>query len=235
MPSEAGAYAWCQFIRVAGVEVEVGRTKSQNRQERRGRHCYRRTVITSAEIARMWKNVFGVFAPLGYVCRGELPARWLRIHSLPESKRYPETEAEYRELLRRHNEVATTVLGEDEQCILFATTFSNRRAGPDIADMPAVDDAKFFYVPELSTKEPTEQIWANVSAASISWRRSLFDSLITAVADESVGPVLFANVERRAAYAPYDGGADLFVDTSETVALLKKKWRGWLSVRVDGL
>lgn len=66
-----------------------------------------------------WKRTFGKFAPLGYVCREKLPSRWLRIHSLPKSKRYPQTEAEYRELLRRHNEVATDLLGEGDECALF--------------------------------------------------------------------------------------------------------------------
>ncbi len=191
-------------------------------------------MVNSAEVADKWKYVFGIFAPLGHVCRARLAARWLRIHSLPESKRYPEVEADYRELLRRHNDVATAILGEGEACVLFVNSFAEQPTRPGRNDLPKIDGAKFHHVPELAT-EASDGIWTNVAAALITWRATHFDSLIRSVAAVTVGPILVANFERKAAYAPYDGGADLIVDTTESVALLKKKWRDWLSPRIDGL
>jgi len=196
---------------------------------------FRDEPMTSTEIATMWKRTFGDFAPLGYVCRHELRERWLRIHSLPASKRYPDTETEYGELLRRHNEVATIVLGEGEECALFVTTFGEQCASLAERGLPVIDHATFVDVPELATEQRGERISANVAVAWVSWKRTHFDFLIRSVADESAGGVLFANFRRHTAYAPYDGGADVFVDTPEQVALKKKQWSGWLSPRKDGL
>lgn len=177
--------------------------------------------MTSAEIANSWKQSFGDFAPVGFVCRERLRPRWLRIHSLPGSKRYPDTDADYVELLRRHNEAATAVLGEHEECVLFAGTYAH--------DLPVIEGISFVAVPELSIDDMT------FAAAPCSWKRTRFDSLIAAVADERAGPVLFANFSRRSAYAPYDGGADLFLDSAERVLPLKTKWSAWLSPRNDEL
>ena len=44
--------------------------------------------------------------------------RWLRVHSLPEGKRYPETEGERRLMLSRHNAAADAIVGT-ECCVLL--------------------------------------------------------------------------------------------------------------------
>ncbi len=49
-----------------------------------------------------WKKEFGNVAPVGFVLRQHLQAHWVRFHSLPESKRYPESVSEYAELILRH-------------------------------------------------------------------------------------------------------------------------------------
>ena len=58
-------------------------------------------------LAEEWKRRF-VNPPISHWMR-DSPG-WLRIHSLPGSKRYPESDAEYAEMVRRHNAVAQAVL-----------------------------------------------------------------------------------------------------------------------------
>jgi hypothetical protein len=81
--------------------------------------------MDSTETAAAWKRAFGDAVPLGHVCRRMIAERWVRIHSLPESKRYPEDEDDFRELLSRHNAVATAVLGEGERFVLFDARFGD--------------------------------------------------------------------------------------------------------------
>jgi len=157
--------------------------------------------MNPSDLAAQWTTAFGPFPPLGYICREHLHDRWLRIHNLPESKRYPDCEAEYAELLRRHNEVATTVLGNGEPCVLFVASYGD----------------------------------APIIATPVIWQPHAFDHLIRAVADEDHGPALFANIQHRTAYAPYDGGADFFLDSPESASWLKRQWASWLSSRADGL
>lgn len=191
--------------------------------------------MKSPEIAMMWRRAFGDVVPVGFLCRAGLPSRWLRIHSLPGSKRYPDHEAEYQELLRRHNHVATTLLGEGEECLLFVATLGQQPGSPSEPEVPSLDAAAFFRVPELLVPETAEDPEVEVAVTIVSWHANRFDPLITAVADGRAGPVLFANCDRRAAYAPYDGGADLFLDSPERVAQMKITWTNWSSPRHDGL
>ena len=58
----------------------------------------------STETALLWGVVVVALGALvvGWVLRGVVPERWVRFHSLPESKRYAESEDEEAEVLRRH-------------------------------------------------------------------------------------------------------------------------------------
>lgn len=42
----------------------------------------------------IWTTYFSELAPVGHVLRKALPDRWLRVHSLPQSKRYPESDVD---------------------------------------------------------------------------------------------------------------------------------------------
>jgi hypothetical protein len=174
--------------------------------------------------------------PIGYICRQALQDRWLRIHSLPESKRYPEDEAEFRELLQRHNEVATAVLGEGSQCVLFAVSYDEQPGPADMSDLPCVDGSAVLQVPQLSFRPSDELVplWARVAAIVMSWRRGALDPLLREVAEDRTR-VIVANLGLGTAYAPYDGGADLILGSAEAVGPAKAAWRPWLSERADGL
>lgn len=76
-------------------------------------------------LARLLNAAFGELPPVGHVLRSAIAERWLRIHSLPHSKRYAETEPEYDELLRRHNELALEVLGPRNPALLVLHAWGN--------------------------------------------------------------------------------------------------------------
>lgn len=57
-----------------------------------------------------WTSRFVRLPPLGHKLRRELPYRWLRIHSLPGSKRYADSEADYQEILSRQRAIAIEIL-----------------------------------------------------------------------------------------------------------------------------
>lgn len=191
--------------------------------------------MDSSQIATRWRMAFGAAPPVAFVCRDALESRWLRIHSLPGSKRYPSNESEYDELLRRHNTVAEAVLGEEAECVLFMASFGSPAMNPIVADLLTAREAAFVPLPELSTAIDGGSESINFAAALVSWRSRRFDSLIRAIADDRSGPVMFANLDRSTAYAPYDGGADLFLASREMAATMTIVWSDWLSSRADGL
>ena len=188
-------------------------------------------------VAQAWIARFGDALPAGHLCReSSLKERWLRIHSLPESKRYPEDRTELGEILRRQNAVATELLGEGAPCLLFVAGLSS---GPEAVQwarkaswLKALDGT-----PELvlTVEEDAERDQMAFCALPVIWQRGRFDRLIADRAHDRAGHLLFANFDRGGIYAPYDGGADLFYPSAEDVVPARSRYRDWLSGYPTGL
>jgi hypothetical protein len=181
-------------------------------------------------IQEEWQSAFGSALPAGFLCRAQLPERWLRIHSLPQSKRYPASDQEYAEMLGRQNGAAEFVLGHASECILFITRFGDAQTlSPD--DIPL-----HGYVPRHAMSFVSEDGRDEFQffALRVIWQQDKFNELIVSCANDQTGPILFANIATRSIYAPYDGGADLFFPTAEKLAVAKKRFANWLSLRPDG-
>ena len=176
-------------------------------------------MMSEIECRAWWDEHFPDSAPLGYMLRQTYPKRWLRIHSLPESKRYADTEEEYAELLRRHNKVATDILGAGSQCYLIEGFWVESGDGGDGWVMTLDGE-------ELPLRlEVTEAIWGF----------GRFDALLREVADWKSANVVFASRESGGIYAPYDGGADLIYRNEQERDAFKGAYRAWLSKHPAGL
>lgn len=77
------------------------------------------TAVSDFEVA--WNGYYPNCPPLGYLMRAAGARHWLRFHSLPESKRYAETDEERNILLFRQNALADEVLGAGDACWLVQT------------------------------------------------------------------------------------------------------------------
>ena len=187
--------------------------------------------MTPQKIASAWKSAFGSIGPAGFLCREAIPDRWVRIHSLPESKRYPEDEAERMEIARRHLIVADSTLGNAE-CILFVARFGPS-ADPANVDLPGFDDSDFLRLNELEIEDEDDPI--HFFGMPFRSNHENLRPLILAAAEDATGPILVANFELGTAYAPYDGGADIFFPSKSSAAQARTSWAPWLSSREDGL
>jgi len=189
-----------------------------------------------------WQTRFGDLPPLGYILRQELQERWFRIHSLPESKRYPETAWEYEELLHRHNTVATELLGNGALCWLVAITYlfeADYYAVGEL-DLPGLgaqplEVAYTFENPADPCIKNDERVLAACWVAEVTWAPGRFDELIRAVADDKMSQVLFVEKSRARIYAPYDGGADLILESTEQRDRFHTRYAAWLSKHPKGL
>ena len=188
--------------------------------------------MTNIHLINTWKVAFGNAIPLGYLLRRQFHERWLRIHSLPESKRYPGSETEYAEMLHRHNTVATDLLGEGSPCLLIVMNAGDTPEWSNDEDtaLLGATPEHMWEVEDVLEGEDRMQFFA----LEVTWRHSAFDPLLRAVADwKTIG--LFANLASQSIYAPYDGGADLIFAMHAHVAPAKSKYTEWLSARKDGM
>jgi hypothetical protein len=83
-----------------------------------------------SEFAAFWKGHYPGAFPVGWMMRVAEAEWWIRFHSLPLSKRHPETDAERAILLQRQNQLASEVLGEGRSSWFVQTQWET----PDIAD-----------------------------------------------------------------------------------------------------
>ena len=186
----------------------------------------------------LWTATFGDHPPLGWVLREALPHRWLRIHSLPGGQRYPSSPTDTTTLLARHNAVATAVLGDEAPVVVFVARFSLSAHHPQPASLnrlslqPADALPAFPLDPPVENGEPS---FVSFAAAQVLWRHGSFDAIIKAIARDKLSDVVFLSLRTRQAYAPYDGGADLFFLNRAGRNEAKRRFHTWLSDRADGL
>lgn len=184
-------------------------------------------------LTQEWMDEFGETPPIGWACRFDFHHRWARIHSLPSPKRWPRSAADRREVCRRHNEVATAVLGYGRECILFVSSyFENPEDHVPVSYSGG--SGKLPPQPELTRQRDVDD-WCGVCATRTTWVPRKFDKLIRDVADDKHPEVLFFCPSNRSVYAPYDGGADFVLPSVEAVLTFKERWADWLSPREDGL
>lgn len=184
-----------------------------------------------AEIENRWQAIFGFATPVAHIFKEQRSECWLRIHSLPESTRYADNSNEYEILLSRHNEIATGVLGAQSRCILFIGQYVENSASK-------------IYLPEIFPLKPNdfqdftctqdEDMFFKIWLRLVDWSPGEFDDVIRQVADDEMRFLLFFSLETENAYAPYDGGADLFFGHISEMHGFKQRYVNWLSKHPTG-
>ncbi|MBL0888725.1 hypothetical protein HGK34_21005 [Myceligenerans sp. I2] len=159
----------------------------------------------------------------------------MRFHSLPESKRYADSEEEYQILLGRHHQILAELRADDESTIVavrrewfdggrfsapkrfrrIAATWSLWRTFAD--DDPDVHGTPWYAFAR----------WVPPTPAAL-------DPLLRRVADD-IDLTLFTNATVDWIYAPYDGGADVIARTTEHRDALKARYSDWLSPHPSGM
>lgn len=181
-------------------------------------------------LTELWRRRWPDCDPVGHRLRGPYRDVWVRFHSLPGSKRYPEDEGEYGTVLARHN----TVLGEmfagmDIHVIRPEVDFR-----PDVpAHAPGTGHWRTLLVED--DPDPRFRTYYHLFTERRGWQRGCLDGLLRRVADEEVVEVLITDIEMRRIYHPYDGGADVFLSTPAERDRLRDRHADWLSGHPSGL
>ena len=165
---------------------------------------------------------------------------WVRFHSLPDSRRYAENEAEYAELLHRHNvvlnELRRTVGATTEAFMAVSTSWSMTSAPvarePDLEVL--VPDAA-FWLSILRERDGDDEYWIHLHLNTIQWSVGVLNPLLGHVADDQTRDIIMSDRELHWLYHPYDGGADVIVRSQEERNVLREEQGDWLSTHKLGL
>src|ERR671925_44815 len=115
--------------------------------------------MTPEEFKRYWRENYPKSLPIGYQLREAYRDQWFRIHSLPDSKRYPETDSEYQVVLRRHNTLLSDLLGDGCDYILLTTGYSSTivpvRSYPELQMLDS-ESMELFSIPKHELEGETD-------------------------------------------------------------------------------
>ncbi|MEU9785489.1 hypothetical protein AB0H92_31775 [Streptomyces phaeochromogenes] len=164
--------------------------------------------------------------------------RWVRFHSLPDSKRYPESEDEYTIVLNRYNTILNELFAGTD---VFVVTmdWSNTPTGPAGYPTPRQtlhpDSIRWWTESEQDDPDPEFHTHTRLYADRRQWNRGCLDGLLRAVADEALVEVFVADTELRRIHHPYDGGADVILATPAERDHVRDRHPDWLSSHPAGL
>lgn len=188
-----------------------------------------------SEFAAYWTQLHPDAPPVAHILRQVETETWVRFHSLPMSKRYAESKREKWVVLNRANKLASRVLGENSPCWLV-------QAEPDYGD--AANDADAYgtiaeYQLAFEFEHPRSEgddCGYRIFARPVFWSAGAFNDLISKRADYRLRmPTMWVSTATGKAFAPYDGGSDLFLQTADEVTELKREFSDWLSEDPVGL
>lgn len=178
-----------------------------------------------------WNAKWPNSEPLGYVLRGDFPERWVRFHSLPDSKRYAGTPEEAAEILRRHRTVLAELHGSDvSELVVVGADWGP----PDIASgwsKNHLNDPWLWRVAQDTFDPEAGPVYCWVQSGVDD---AALDALLTAAANDA-GRFLVADPGLNWLYCPYGGGVDVLLGDHLERDALRDRHSDWLSGRSDGL
>ena len=193
-------------------------------------------VVDTVALSRLWDERWPGCSKLPYDLRA-VRDRWVRFHTLPGSKRHPETGDEYGIVLARHNTVIAELVTGPEVLVVTAgySDAAQPRETCRSAETVAVHPDAAYWTSVRMDDEPGFESWMHLHVGRMPWSYGCLDPLLRQVADDVIANVLIADVGLRWLYHPYDGGMDVIVASSGERDALRARHRDWLSRHPAGL
>ncbi|MEV0223620.1 hypothetical protein [Streptomyces sp. NPDC050704] len=187
--------------------------------------------VTPALLAGLWQERRSSGPPLAHTFRSTYADRWVRFHSLPGSKRYPESEDEYAIVLDRYNTVLDELFtGKDVFVVTmdWADTPTGPAGYPTPRETLHPNGVRWWTESEQDDPDPEFHTHIRLYADQRPWRRGCVDELLRAVADDQLVEVFITDTELRRIHHPYDGGADVVLTTTSERNRLRGQYTAWL-------
>ncbi|WP_411722318.1 hypothetical protein [Mycetocola sp.] len=188
-----------------------------------------------------WRTRWPDCRPIGHELRSSAHETWVRFHSLPESKRYAESEVEYEELLTRHftllRELSSSAFTppDDLRLITVAWSESPEQAERDSDLQSAFPEGHYWQSVAYDLSDPDYPVWTHLYVGSTALDAEELRSLLMLVADDGTSDVVICPPGGDWLYHPYDGGGDVIAPDHTTRDILRDRHADWLPANPHGL
>ena len=193
--------------------------------------------MKESEFIDYWNKEYPESLPINHELKWAYSDRWFRIHSLPESKRYAESDGEYKILLDRQNELINDLIGEDSEIIISFGLYTNDITNGNYKELTDFGEFQKVLTIDLHKEKPKEyedEMCLDIYVKIENWKIGKRDKILIAIADDEIR-AMFVSPSKKCVIAPYDGGVDVIVDTITKRDRLKDKYSDWLSNQEDGM
>ncbi|MBW8201638.1 DUF3885 domain-containing protein [Flagellimonas abyssi] len=190
--------------------------------------------MTENEFIHYWNKEYPESLPINHELKWNYPDRWLRVHSLPESKRYADSMEEYKILLDRQNQLINDLIGEKSDVFISFGLYTSDQPKDNNEELTEFGGFLKVWTIDLHKERPEEYEDEMYFDIYVKWENGNRDEILTAIADDEIR-AMFVSPSKKCVIAPYDGGVDLIVDSMEKRDSLRDKYKDWLSEREDGL
>ena len=192
-------------------------------------------ALDGPRLTQAWADRWPGTRPIAHqLPRGE---RWIRFHSLPGSRRYADSDADYTELLARHTTVLRDLAGDPAGPVLVITCSWSAGPTPPPRSAPvtrACPDAEHWQ--SIPTSDPGDpDTWTHVHVTRTTLDDPGLIDLLLLAADDATSDVIIAAEDLTWLYHPYDGGADVHTSRPGRREVLRDRYRRWLPTNPAGL
>jgi hypothetical protein len=177
----------------------------------------------------LWGRWFPGIPPIAHQLKYVLRDRWIRIHSLPNSQRYPKDEKEMQTVLTRFRRVFEEVAVPSPGCILVTMDWTIGLPPDEIHFKPFTKGRKWRVV-EQEECSPWTLFAHECSASSYD-----FEPLVRMTADDEIANLMIIDWDGDWILHPYDGGTDVIARDSMERDRLGRLFSEWKSPNSTGL
>ncbi|WP_420552256.1 DUF3885 domain-containing protein [Tenacibaculum aiptasiae] len=191
--------------------------------------------MTESEFIDFWKKEYPESLPINHELKTIYPDRWFRIHSLPKSKRYAENENEYKIILNRQNQLIDDLIGDKSEVAISFGLYQWDSINDNYKKLTEFGEFQKVLRIDLQKERPKEyedEMYFDIYIKTENWESGKRDQILKSIADDKIR-AMFVSPSRKCIIAPYDGGVDVIVDSTEKRDTLKIKYKDWLPDRKD--
>lgn len=197
--------------------------------------------MTPVQFESFWRSTYPGSVPLAHLFKYDFSNRWFRIPNLSDTKRYPITKQDWEGLLKHQNGIITDLIGNNSSLwgitgeyglvdnfekpkfitsgLLSKFTFVELNP----IDMHMISQAE-FKMGEIYKPFITE----------LTWQSNKFNDLLKAIANDDTR-MFFICLSPKCLIAPYDGGIDFVVENNQIKNTYEKKYKNWMSAKIEGV
>ena len=174
--------------------------------------------------------------PVAHDLKFLLPDRWVRFYSLPDAKRYAESQAERSEVVDRANQIIARLCREDVHLLVATAVYGPSGQEPVLSAAQQAVHTDPSYWRQVKPDGDDEEDWPLHLWGS--WERQdtgVLGDLIAYASEYELFGVLIVGPIGRVAIHPYDGGTDVFAADARQRDIVRAAFETWASPRADGL